>query len=654
MMQPRTAAAETAETPAEDRNAEATQRHSSSHSCCAGPSKTQPRIAVAASAETPAEERRNGVATTAATAGRDVQPTSSDGNHAERRPPHVEEEEGENMDVGAFAEKEETQEGWCRSIGGRYVPEEKVEEVLARRRERKHLNLKKNKAMAERTVDKLEVRLPLGTEKIILRPAGGIDSIKKKLGVFAGNAILEAAGLPPMAEEDIVFNKNNQTILISTPNKERAEAFAKIKNIRAGEEDIEMTAHPAMPEGGKGVIYGINLELTEEQIHKALDNPRNPTYTAVRRLGRTSESVIINFKELEVPKTVKFFSQWIPCHLYKKKYDVCYACGKIGHRQDVCPDPRSTRCRGCGLRNPPEEHACEPKCLLCGKKHQLGDPTCRELYRKPHWVKQRDAARAEARAEQEKGGATAGRSRPTSKVALPPAAKKQRSESRDRSASRPPPRDNQTHWPGLQKPGDKRPHSGMPVSFASAVSQGRTPELEAQANLFKKEIEKRDEENSQLREIIKTLTETVNQLKEQVGQLTNPTVRATQAEPTRPLTPVQRIAAPQTQDEGSMVVDTVGTAKRKAEGHETPPLERRKKMNRKINEDELEARLKEHEESMLTKLSVIIDKKLQAISDHMNALLTALGSEERTHPNPEPPSSSEAARSSSSWPGQEL
>ncbi|KAH7952877.1 hypothetical protein HPB49_002182 [Dermacentor silvarum] len=305
----------------------------------------------------------------------------------------------------------------------------------------------------------------------------GIDSIEKKLGVFAGNAILEAGGLPPMAEADIVFNKNNQTILISTPNKERAEAFAKIKNIRAGEEYIEITAHLAMPEGGKGVIYGINLELTEEQIHKALDNPRNPTYTAVRRLGRSSESVIINFKDLEVPKTVKFFSQWIPCHLYKQKYDVCYACGKIGHRQDVRPDPRSTHWRGCGLRNPPEDHACEPKCLLCGKKRQLGDPTCRELYRKPHWVKQR---------EQEKGGATAGRSRPTSKVALPPAAKKQRSESRDRSASRPPPRDNHTHWPGLQKPGDKRTHSGMPVSFGSAVSQGRTPGLEAQANLFKR------------------------------------------------------------------------------------------------------------------------------------------------------------------------
>ncbi|KAH7934251.1 hypothetical protein HPB49_023706 [Dermacentor silvarum] len=204
------------------------------------------------------------------------------------------------MDVGAFADKEEIQERWCRSIGGRYVPEEKVEEVFARRRERKHLNLKKNKAMAKRAIDKLEVRLPMGTEKIILRPAGGIDSIKKKLGVFAGNAILEAAGLPPMAEEDIVFNKNNQTILISITNKERAEAFAKIKNIRAGEEDIEMTAHPAMPQGGQGVIYGINLELTEEQIHKALDNPRNPTYTAVR-LGRSSESVIINFKDLDVP-----------------------------------------------------------------------------------------------------------------------------------------------------------------------------------------------------------------------------------------------------------------------------------------------------------------------------------------------------------------
>ncbi|KAH7960609.1 hypothetical protein HPB49_021508 [Dermacentor silvarum] len=176
---------------------------------------------------------------------------------------------------------------------------------------------------------------------------------------------------------------------------ESAEAVAKIKNIRDGKEDIEMTAHLTMPEGGRALSYRINLELREEQIHKALDNPRNPTYTAVRRLGKTSESVIINFKDLEVPNAVKLFCQWIPCHLYKKKYDVCNACGKIRHRQDVCPDPRSTRCSHCGLSNQPEEHACEPKCLLCGKKHQLGDLTCRALYRKPN-KKREERPRAEA------------------------------------------------------------------------------------------------------------------------------------------------------------------------------------------------------------------------------------------------------------------
>lgn len=114
------------------------------------------------------------------------------------------------MDVGAFADKEGTQEGWCRSIGGRYVPEEKVEEVLARRRERKPLNLKKNKAMAERTVDKLQVRLPLSAEKIILRPAGGIDSIRRSWGFTPETPSWRRLGYPPWQKRTLSSTKTTK------------------------------------------------------------------------------------------------------------------------------------------------------------------------------------------------------------------------------------------------------------------------------------------------------------------------------------------------------------------------------------------------------------------------------------------------------------
>ncbi|KAH7974045.1 hypothetical protein HPB49_008829 [Dermacentor silvarum] len=77
------------------------------------------------------------------------------------------------------------------------------------------------------------------------------------------------------------------------------------------------------------------------------------------------------------------------CYLYKKKYEVCVTCGKLGHRADVCPNPDDVRCRGCGAANPESNHSCEPRCLLCKKAHLLGDNKCREIYRMPYIIKKR-------------------------------------------------------------------------------------------------------------------------------------------------------------------------------------------------------------------------------------------------------------------------
>ncbi|KAH7977219.1 hypothetical protein HPB51_026930 [Rhipicephalus microplus] len=74
--------------------------------------------------------------------------------------------------------------------------------------------------------------------------------------------------------------------------------------------------------------------------------------------------------------------------LYKKRYEVCYLCGQLGHRSDVCISDH-VHCRGCGMTALLEDHACEPKCKLCGKGHLTADRKCKEAFRTPYTIKKR-------------------------------------------------------------------------------------------------------------------------------------------------------------------------------------------------------------------------------------------------------------------------
>ncbi|KAH7939226.1 hypothetical protein HPB52_008942 [Rhipicephalus sanguineus] len=74
----------------------------------------------------------------------------------------------------------------------------------------------------------------------------------------------------------------------------------------------------------------------------------------------------------------------MPCVPYQPTRQYCKLCKSQGHRTDVCPTPMTKACSNCRLRDPPEDHTCEPECALCGGGHPTAASECtKKLKRVP-------------------------------------------------------------------------------------------------------------------------------------------------------------------------------------------------------------------------------------------------------------------------------
>ncbi|KAL1476895.1 hypothetical protein MTO96_036167 [Rhipicephalus appendiculatus] len=76
----------------------------------------------------------------------------------------------------------------------------------------------------------------------------------------------------------------------------------------------------------------------------------------------------------------------VKCTPYREHIDVCYGCGRPGHRADVCPNPNDKVCRGCGSKNAVGDHMCEVECQLRGKDHPLERRGVRQDTRYHTWL----------------------------------------------------------------------------------------------------------------------------------------------------------------------------------------------------------------------------------------------------------------------------
>ncbi|KAH7981201.1 hypothetical protein HPB49_022362 [Dermacentor silvarum] len=188
--------------------------------------------------------------------------------------------------------------------------------------------------------------LPKDDIKIILRPKEGLN-VSKTSHVSLRDSILNAAGIHVNDAIIDTLRTNNfkNIIMISTPDMARARRYNGIKAIVIQEKRYEIIAYATSPEDtAKGVIHNIPEAESEEDITKSLVNIRNPTILQARRMCKTT-SVVIVFKDEEVPYFVYYRGTEYRCYLHKKKNEICGACGRLGHRSDVTKYARTADTR---------------------------------------------------------------------------------------------------------------------------------------------------------------------------------------------------------------------------------------------------------------------------------------------------------------------
>ncbi|KAH7968190.1 hypothetical protein HPB52_006448 [Rhipicephalus sanguineus] len=240
--------------------------------------------------------------------------------------------------------------------------------------------------------------------KIVSRPKGGIN-ITKTGPIVIGRAIVEAAGLNSSeTNEDVMCPNYGQNIMVaSTPERHNADKYYRIRLIQIGGKDFEVSAYETAPHSTcKGVIRHIDANDGPAVLESNIVNDRNPLALAVKRIKNTG-TVIIAFDGLKVPNFVRHGPTLMRCFLYRKHMDVCYACGKLGHRAHVCPSPEASICRGCGTLKPEESHQCSPKCGPCGGPHLTADKGCKQRFQIPYVVRRRRRERSNEEARKQIG-----------------------------------------------------------------------------------------------------------------------------------------------------------------------------------------------------------------------------------------------------------
>ncbi|KAL1439190.1 hypothetical protein MTO96_047406 [Rhipicephalus appendiculatus] len=196
-------------------------------------------------------------------------------------------------------------------------------------------------------------------------------------------------------------NPLQNIMVVSTPSQENVRRYVNVEAITVAGQDHEVGAYVAAPHATcKGVIRGISLSDGPEAIDRKIVNARNPLALGAKIINSTGVIIVV-FDGYNVPNYVSYGGVLMKYFIQEaSRLDVCYSCGRLGHRSDGCPTPDASICRACRQAIQQEEdHVCKWICGLCGGRHLTASRECKHRYQTPYAVRRRRGLSARATRE---------------------------------------------------------------------------------------------------------------------------------------------------------------------------------------------------------------------------------------------------------------
>ncbi|XP_075553453.1 uncharacterized protein LOC142586077 [Dermacentor variabilis] len=372
----------------------------------------------------------------------------------------------------------------------------------------------------ERVICKLRLKIDMPKEdtKIVMRPRGGLNVARTEVSIIMSAVMTAARVTKEEAKADTsCANAQQNIIVVSTPDERRATLYSKVKALNIGGRTYEVSAYRTAPDSMvKGVIRGIAVDDTPEETAENIVKPCNPLVVEAHRIGNTA-TLIVLFAGQKVPNYVKYGSILVRCWLYRKYFDVCRQCGKVGHRRDVCPNPNTRVSFSCGIVNPSEDHKreCKRKSKFCEGKHPMGERECKNKYKMPYVVKKRQWERKMEAMQQQPD--------PESFPPLrAPSAERPRGKSRQRDSSRK--RDNSKggRSASRHRPSQSRERVAWADALKANMAEKRQPPAQNAAKKIQEEngvVKALRDENEKLKRRIAEQEATIKEIKEKLTTL---------------------------------------------------------------------------------------------------------------------------------------
>lgn len=222
-----------------------------------------------------------------------------------------------------------------------------------------------------------------GTEDAVavVKPRGTLNLSNFKGSNQIGEAMYAAAGVPSSSQALTIWPAWDQNIIIvGIRDAQFIRNVLAVESLRIGGRLQVVQVYLKMTDNTCRGVIQVDPKVSEADISEAIYSPDAPV-VGVRKLGQ-SNAAAITFEGRKVPFNVFYWGEAVPVRLYRKTTPACTLCGTVGHRVDVCPNPRDDRCRACGSVTPEEGHECQPRCLVCGDPHLTGSADCTWKYRR--------------------------------------------------------------------------------------------------------------------------------------------------------------------------------------------------------------------------------------------------------------------------------